>query len=154
MGQVPELFLPRPETFPERAAQPEGVEHLDRLEPELLGIRPRIEEREQPLVAVGLGHRERENADRGQAPERRELPQASPGGEVHGQRDDHDDGRGAQIGFGHDEANDESGHKDERQGDPPRADLVALAAEPGREIDDERELRELRRLQSEAAPEA
>src|SRR5437899_13065344 len=68
MGQVPELFLPRPETFPERAAQAEGVEHLDRLEPERLGIRPRIEEREQSLVAVRLGDRQREDADRGQTP--------------------------------------------------------------------------------------
>src|SRR6266513_74034 len=149
--QIAELFLPRPEPLAERAAEAERVEHLDRLETEFLWIGPRIEERHEPLKAVRLGDGEREDDHSGQTAQRRELAQPRARGEVHGERDDHDDDRGAQIGLGHDQADDERRHEDEGQGDAPRADLLALPAEPGREVHDERELRELGRLQPEAA---
>src|SRR5207248_37931 len=130
------------------------VEHGDGLEAERLGGGPGGKERAQPLQAIRLRDGEREDDHGGQAAQRGELAQARARREVHREGDDHDDDRGAEIWLGDDETDDGGGDEDERQRDPPRADLVALAAEPRGEVDDERKLRQLRWLKSEAAAEA
>src|SRR4029079_17171662 len=61
---------------------------------------------------------------------------------------------GAQVRLRDHEARDEHRDQHERDGHAPRADLLALRTEPGRQIDDEGELREFRRLKPEAAAEA
>src|SRR5437867_371114 len=123
--QVAEFFLPRPQALAERTAQPERVEHLDGLESVLLRIRPRVEEREQSLIAVWLGDREREHDHRGQPAERGELSQARARREVHREGDDHHNDRGAEVGLCRDES-------DEQRGDAERSPRRLLGEERAR----------------------
>src|SRR5438093_1677668 len=153
MREVAELFLSGTKPLPERPAQSEGVEHLNGLKAEPLRVRPRIQECEEALVAVRLGDCEREHHHHGQGTERGELAQPRARREVDGESNDHHHDRGAQIRLGHDQPHHENGDQDEREADPPRADVGPFSAQPRRQVDDERELRELRRLQPERTAE-
>ena len=52
--EEPELLLARAEALTERSTEREPIDGLDRLEPGAARIAPRIEEREDPLQAIGL----------------------------------------------------------------------------------------------------
>src|SRR5205807_4700398 len=61
--------------------------------------------------------------------------------------------RRAEIGLDEHEPADGGGHRKEGHGHPPAADLGTMRTEPGAEIEDDRELRELRWLDADERPE-
>ncbi len=152
--QEAELLLPRPEPFAQRTTEGEPVDGLDRLEARALRVAPWVHERGEARHPVWLDDRDRRGADRREAAERRELAEARAGDEVHREADRGDDDRGAEIGLSDDERGDEGEGRHERHGHRPPADELALRREPEREVDDERQLRELRGLQARERREA
>src|SRR5437660_1341613 len=147
-------FLPAgPEPLAERTAEGEAIQRLDGLESSSAWIRPGIDESEQALVPIWLYDRGGKREDDRERAECRELAQPRARDEVHRERDRHDDERRAEIGLDEHEPADGGGHRKEGHGHPPAADLGTMRTEPGAEIEDDRELRELRWLDADERPE-
>ncbi len=149
--QEAELLASGTEALAEQSAQSEPVQRLDGLETRSTRIAPRIEERHQARQAVGLRDRDRERADRGESRKRGEHPEARTSDEVHRERDRDDDDRGTEVRLGDDQRAEQRGHREERHEHRGPRDLRAPSAKPRGQIEDERELRELRRLQADRA---
>ena len=131
---------------------PEGDQALDDLVARAAGVGPGVQERLDAVAAVGGHHDRLVETDRGGQREQGEVADAHAGEEQHGAADQHQRRGRAQIGLDEDQerepAHQQEGREQRRQ---ELVDRVALAFEVVGEKQDDRELRQLGRLERQPA---
>jgi hypothetical protein len=134
------------EAGPEQPAETQGEVPLDAVEPDAGRVRPRVEPGVDAVHLVAAQEHHRDGRDRREA-KADEVQDVRAGEEEHRERGEREHGRGAEVRLQQHQDDDRDDDHEERDGPAEQAaDRAAALRKPVGEVDHERELHELGRV--------